>query len=151
MADRWGGARVTFWNFLAMIGAAAGVVLFIGLHRFDGFLAMFLLLFATSGIGNASTFRMIPTIFSELGRRRAERGEASSSEAHRQGTMEAGAILGFSSAVGAFGGFIIPIVFGGAIRAGAPETALAAFMGFYASCIVLTWWFYFRPHAEAPC
>ncbi len=151
MADRWGGARVTFWNFLAMMVAAGGVVYFIGAHQFNGFLALFLLLFMTAGIGNASTFKMIPVIFLNQSLRRSKAAGETEDTGRRAGTLEASAILGFSSALGAYGGFIIPIAFGNAIKSGTPQLALAWFLVFYATCLGLTWWYYFRRNAEAPC
>ncbi|MDZ4804114.1 MAG: NarK family nitrate/nitrite MFS transporter [Candidatus Eisenbacteria bacterium] len=151
MSDRWGGARVTFWNFLAMMGAAGGVIHFVNTREFGGFLVLFLLLFMTAGVGNASTFKMIPVIFLNQSLGRAQRAGTSVEAARRAGTLEASAILGFSSAIGAYGGFIIPIAFGNAIKSGTPQSALAWFLAFYASCLGLTWWFYYRRRAEAPC
>jgi len=152
IADKLGGARVTFWNFLAMIAAVGGVLYFLNAHSFTGFFVMFLLLFLTTGIGNASTFKMIPVIFlNERMRAVQGRGHDAEAQAKRDAAKESSAILGFSSALGAYGGFIIPITFGNAIKNGSPQTALAEFLFFYVSCLVLTWWFYFRKNAEAPC
>ena len=114
-------------------------------------LVLFLLLFMTAGVGNASTFKMIPVIFLNQSLGRAQRAGTSVEAARRAGTLEASAILGFSSAIGAYGGFIIPIAFGNAIKSGTPQSALAWFLAFYASCLGLTWWFYYRRRAEAPC
>ncbi|MCC7142809.1 MAG: NarK family nitrate/nitrite MFS transporter [Candidatus Eisenbacteria bacterium] len=151
LADRFGGARVTLWNFVAMIAAVGGVLYFLAAHSFAGFFSMFLLLFITTGVGNASTFKMIPVIFLNLKMREAALRGGSEESARLGATREASAILGFSSAIGAYGGFIIPIVFGNAIKAGAPQTALVQFLVFYLTCLGLTWWFYDRPGAEAPC
>src|SRR5215470_19560232 len=63
LADRIGGARVTFWNFAIMGAATLGVMHYVDARMFTGFMAMFLILFVTTGIGNGSTFRMIPAIF----------------------------------------------------------------------------------------
>ena len=65
LADRIGGARVTFWNFIVMGAATIGVMYFVDISSFAGFLAMFLVLFVTTGVGNGSTYRMIPSIFRE--------------------------------------------------------------------------------------
>ena len=65
LADKVGGAIVTFWNFIAMGAATIGVMYFVEIKDFAGFLAMFLILFITTGVGNGSTFRMIPSIFRE--------------------------------------------------------------------------------------
>lgn len=151
LADRFGGARVTLWNFVAMIASVGGVLYFLEARSFVGFFSMFLLLFVTTGVGNASTFKMIPVIFLEASLRAITGRRGDEESARHLATREAGAALGFSSAVGAYGGFIIPIVFGNAIKGGAPEHALYEFLGFYASCLVLTWWYYSRRGAEAPC
>ncbi|MHB1308535.1 MAG: NarK family nitrate/nitrite MFS transporter [Limisphaerales bacterium] len=152
VSDRLGGARVTFWNFLAMIGAVGGVLYFLNERNFAGFFAMFLVLFITTGVGNASTFKMIPVIFLNERLLAAQgRGREAEEQAKRDAAKESSAILGFSSALGAYGGFIIPIAFGNAIQSGSPQTALWQFMAFYATCLALTWWFYFRRNAEAPC
>ncbi len=65
LADKIGGAKVTFWNFIAMGAATIGVMYFVDIKGFAGFLTMFLILFVTTGIGNGSTYRMIPSIFRE--------------------------------------------------------------------------------------
>jgi NNP family nitrate/nitrite transporter-like MFS transporter len=121
-------------------------------HEFNGFFIMFLLLFITTGVGNASTFKMIPVIFlNERMRAMSSKSQAQEEQARRDAAKESSAILGFSSALGAYGGFIIPITFGNAIKSGSPQTALIEFLGFYIVCLVLTWWYYFRKNAEAPC
>jgi NNP family nitrate/nitrite transporter-like MFS transporter len=157
LSDRLGGARVTFWNFVAMAGAASGVLLFVPSGgqggSFAGFLAMFLLLFATSGIGNGSTFRMIPVIFATHHERAAAGGGAIAREqGKKDAAKEAAAVLGFSSAVAAYGAFFIPRAFGVSTSAtGSPAGAFLGFIAVYASCIAITWWFYARRRAEMPC
>lgn len=157
LADRWGGARVTFWNFIVMAAGVLAVLHFMP-HGgqggdFGGFLAAFLLLFATSGLGNGSTFRMIPVIFLTAHQRAAAgRGPAAQEQAQKEANKEAAAVLGFTSAIGAYGGFFIPKSYGTSISmTGGPEAALLCFLVFYASCIVVTWWFYSRRRAEMPC
>ena len=150
LSDKLGGAKVTLWNFVAMLAGVAGVLYFLptpgGAGNFYGFLAMFLLLFMTAGIGNGSTFRMIPAIFLEERQREAEgRGRAAEEQAVRDANTEAAAVLGFSSAMGAYGGFFIPMSYGVSISlTGAAETALYVFIVFYLTCIALTWWCYVR-------
>jgi MFS transporter, NNP family, nitrate/nitrite transporter len=157
LADKLGGARVTFWNFVAMAAAAGGVLAFLprgaDAGSFPGFLAMFLLLFATSGVGNGSTFRMIPVIFSTHHERLAEgRGAAARDQAKREAAKEAAAVLGFSSAIAAYGAFFIPRAFGISMNAtGSPATAILGFVAVYLSCIAVTWWFYSRKSAQMPC
>jgi NNP family nitrate/nitrite transporter-like MFS transporter len=157
LADKLGGARVTLWNFVLMIAAVFGVLAFIPVAgtegNFYGFLAMFMLLFVTTGIGNGSTFRMIPVIFRTL----HERGSigqtaAVNEQAIKNAGKEAAAVLGFSSAVAAYGAFFIPKSFGTSMAlTGGPQMALYVFIGFYVSCIGVTWWWYSRKGAEVPC
>ncbi|MGZ8868562.1 MAG: NarK family nitrate/nitrite MFS transporter [Thermoanaerobaculia bacterium] len=130
ISDKLGGAPVTFWNFVVMTLAAIGVIYFLD-GPFWAFLTLFIVLFLATGIGNASTFRMIPVIF---------------------GGTEAAAVLGFTSAVAAYGGFFIPKSFGTSIaKTGGPEAALVGFVIFYVTCIGITWWYYSRKNAEVPC
>jgi NNP family nitrate/nitrite transporter-like MFS transporter len=157
LSDKLGGARVTFWNFVAMAAAAGGVLLFLPEGgqggSFPGFLAMFLLLFATSGIGNGSTFRMIPVIFSTHHERLAAGGGTAAREkGKKDAAKEAAAVLGFSSAIAAYGAFFIPRAFGVSMKAtGSPAGAILGFIAVYLSCIAVTWWFYSRRKAEMPC
>jgi len=150
LADRVGGARVTLWNFVLMALATLGVIHFVHVHSFAGFLAMFLSLFITTGVGNGSTFRMIPVIF----RRQhlgvvAGQGPAAEKKAMETARRESAAVLGFTSAVGACGGYLIPRGFGASIKAtGSAELALTCFLAFYATCIALTWWYYARRAPE---
>ena len=95
---------------------------------FPLFLALFMVLFFASGIGNGSTFRTIGVIFDRT---------------------QAGPVLGWTSAVAAYGAFVAPIVIGDQIRAGTPEIAMYGFAVFYALCLVLNWWFYLRSNAYA--
>lgn len=157
VSDKVGGAKVTFWNFIAMTAAALGVMWFLASKEspgaFAGFVAMFILLFATTGIGNGSTFRMVPVIFAGV---HEKLGSGDSPEARavatRNAAREAAAVLGFISAIGAYGAAIIPLTFGWSIRfTGAPFAALSGFVVFYLTCIAITWWFYGRRDAEAPC
>jgi NNP family nitrate/nitrite transporter-like MFS transporter len=146
LADRLGGARVTFWNFLAMAVATLGALYTVRAHSFGGFLASFLVLFVTTGVGNGSTFRMIPAIFRTEALAQAEgRGEAALAAAMGRARRESAAVIGLSSAVGALGGFFIPQFFGASIKAtGGPAAALALFVAFYATCLAMTWWHYLR-------
>lgn len=156
LADRFGGARVTLWNFVAMTMAVLGVLAFMPGGQdgaFAGFLAMFLLLFVTTGIGNGSTFRMIPTIFMTRHERAAAgAGDGALESARRSARRESAAVLGFTSAIAAYGAFFIPKSFGTSVSlTGGAEPALYLFMVFYLICIALTWWYYARARAEVPC
>jgi nitrate/nitrite transporter NarK len=109
LADKIGGANVTFWNFIAMCGAVLGVIYFVDIKNFAGFLTMFLILFVTTGIGNGSTYRMIPSIFRAQKLSEAKgQGETGRALALKAAGLEAGAALGFIGAVGACGGYLIP-------------------------------------------
>ncbi len=161
LSDKVGGARVTLWNFVVMALAVGGVLHFMPAHdatglsegNFWGFLAMFMVLFVTTGIGNGSTFRMIPVIF----RTQQERLVAGQSgelreQAMRKAQMISAAVLGFAGAIGAYGGFFIPKTFGTSMSmTGGPQAALYVFIAFYLSCILITWWWYARKGAEMPC
>ena len=147
IADRWGGARVTLWVFAVMIAAVGGVLFFLGIKdqpgAFWGFFAMFLVLFFATGVGNASTFQMIPAIMrKEIARLMPG---LSAADQNLQAGKESAAIIGFTSALAAYGAFFIPKAYGSSIGAtGGPELALWGFIAFYASCVVVTWWFYTR-------
>ena len=151
LADKVGGAIVTFWDFLAMAAATIGVMYFVNVKDFAGFLTMFLILFVTTGIGNGSTYRMIPSIFREEKLREAKgAGETGRMAALKAASIEAAAALGFIGAVGACGGYLIPRGFGASIAmTGGPHLALAVFLAFYVTCLGLTWWYYLRKSFQA--
>jgi NNP family nitrate/nitrite transporter-like MFS transporter len=157
LSDKLGGARVTFWNFIAMAVGVLGVLYFLPQGgqggNFYGFLATFMLLFTAAGIGNGSTFRMIPVIFmNERQREAAGKGTVAEEQAVRDANKEAAAVLGFSSAIGAYGGFFIPMSYGISISTfGGPAYALYMFIVFYITCIATTWWYYSRRNAPMPC
>jgi len=146
LADKIGGAIVTFWNFIAMGAATVGVLYFVDIKDFTGFLVMFLILFVTTGVGNGSTYRMIPSIFREENLRKAKgTGEAGRAQALKDASIQSGAALGFIGAVGACGGYLIPSGFGKSIAlTGSPQLALMIYLGFYAICLALTWLYYLR-------
>lgn len=138
LSDKLGGARVTQWSTAVMIGAALASAWVIKEASaslqpeawFLPFLLLFILLFATTGIGNGSTFRMIAIIFPK---------------------DLAGPVLGWTSAVAAYGAFLIPTIFASQIKAGTPEVALYGFAIYYVTCLILNWWYYARKGAEVPC
>ena len=148
VADRFGGARVTFWVFVGMIAAVGGVIAFLGdplaPGAFWGFFACFMALFFLTGVGNASTFQMIPIIMGrEVPRLMPELG---SEERRRQADRESAAIIAFTSAIAAYGAFFIPKAYGTSIAmTGGPLAALWGFLVFYVICLVITWAFYTRP------
>lgn len=158
LGDRLGGARVTLWNFFVM---ALGVLVVLRnlpeqgqAGNFAGFFAGFLVLFLTAGIGNGSTFRMIPLMFRGFHEKTlpAQSSETQKAASIRQAGKESAAVIGFTSAIGAYGGFLIPMGFAKALKAtGSADPAFLVFLAFYATCIAATWWWYARRNAESPC
>jgi NNP family nitrate/nitrite transporter-like MFS transporter len=147
ISDRWGGGRVTFWVFLMMMFGVVGVLYFLGIkdqpNAFWGFFAMFLLLFFATGVGNASTFQMIPNIMRKEIPRLMPKLEKDAQL--RQAEKESAAITGFTSAIAAFGAFFIPKSYGSSIAlTGGVEFALWGFFVFYITCVLITWAFYTR-------
>ena len=141
LADRVGGARVTAWTFVVMGAGATGVIAGVRSGSFAMFLASFLVLFATTGVGNGSTYRMIPAIF------RATVGRAEGAVAARR---EAAACIGIAAAVGALGGFLVPQALRASLAdGGSLEGAFSAFLAYYAVCLAATWWCYLRRRAVA--
>lgn len=144
IADRLGGARVTFWVFVAQIATILGMIWALEVHSFAAFFAMVLLLFLVSGVGNASTFQMVPGIMRHEMNRTA--ATVTAEERRRQAELESAAIIGFISAIAAFGAFYIPKAYGSSIDAtGSAEAALWGFVVFYVSCAALTWTIYSGP------
>jgi NNP family nitrate/nitrite transporter-like MFS transporter len=145
VSDRFGGGRVTFWTFVGMIAAVFGVIFFLGIKEqpgaFWGFFASFMALFCLTGIGNASTFQMIPAIMGREIPRLMPGLDAAASR--RQAERESAAIIAFTSAIAAYGAFFIPKAYGTSIAmTGSPVGALWGFLGFYVLCLVLTWVYY---------
>src|SRR5471030_3124804 len=157
ISDHLGGARVTLWTFIGMIAAVFGVISFMpgagSAGNFGGFLATFIVLFMLTGIGNGSTFRMIPVIFMTEHQRRAKGLDATAQrQALHNAGKESAAVLGFSAAIGAYGGFFIPKTFGTALdMTGSAIPALYVFIAFYVTCVAITWFCYARRNASMPC
>jgi MFS transporter, NNP family, nitrate/nitrite transporter len=145
LADRVGGARVTFWNFVAM-AAAAGTVLFASTQKsLPLFLVGFIALFVFSGVGNGSTYKMIPAIFKAKARRLID-GGADEETSDREARRLSGALIGIAGAVGAFGGVLVNVAFRQSFLAyHTGNGAYIAFIAFYALCFVVTWVVYLRP------
>jgi NNP family nitrate/nitrite transporter-like MFS transporter len=144
IADRLGGARVTFWVFTVQIVAVLGMVWSLDVHSFAGFYGMVLLLFFVSGVGNASTFQMVPGMMKYA----VDKALPDATPVHRQAQSEreAAAVIGFSSAIAAYGAFYIPKAYGTSIAlTGAANAALWCFLAFYVSCAAITWLVYSGP------
>ncbi len=107
----------------------------------------------TAGIGNGSVFQMVPSVFAGLHRRgAADQDEAAQARAIGEAEKETAVALGFTASLAAFGGFYIPLAIALSFNlTGTPATAVASFGVFYLSCVLATWWWYFRRDAEAPC
>jgi NNP family nitrate/nitrite transporter-like MFS transporter len=144
LADRLGGARVTFWNFVAMAVGAIVVLVASLAKSLPLFLVGFIVLFVLSGIGNGSTYKMIPAIF----RAKARRDGGTDAEAQRLSC----ALVGIAGAIGAFGGVLVNVAFRQSfLTYKTGNGAYVAFIAFYALCVVVTWWVYRRksPHRLA--
>ena len=144
LSDRWGGARVTFWVFIVMALGVLGVVFFLSIKTqpgaFWGFFASFMLLFCATGVGNASTFQMIPNIMRQEMIRLMPNADPETRL--RQVEKESAAITGFTSAIAAYGFFLIPAAYG-PLGIG-PANAMWIFFFFYLTCVAITWAFYTR-------
>jgi NNP family nitrate/nitrite transporter-like MFS transporter len=135
ISDKVGGSIVTqvISAVMAIASVAVGYVMMQAYgsatpeQYFPMFLGLFMLLFFASGIGNGSTFRTIGVIFDR---------------------SQAGPVLGWTSAIAAYGAFIAPVVIGDQIKAGSPQNAMYGFAAFYAVCLLLNWWFYLRRDAS---
>jgi MFS transporter, NNP family, nitrate/nitrite transporter len=135
ISDKVGGSIVTqvISVVMAVASVAVGYVMMQAYgsatpeQYFPMFLGLFMLLFLASGIGNGSTFRTIGVIFDRT---------------------QAGPVLGWTSAVAAYGAFVAPVVIGAQIKAGTPQVAMYGFAAFYAACLLLNWWFYLRRNAS---
>ena len=135
ISDKVGGSIVTQIISAVMVvaSAAVGYVMLQAYgsatpeQYFATFMALFVVLFTASGIGNGSTFRSIGFIFDR---------------------QQAGPVLGWTSAIAAYGAFIAPVVIGSEIKAGTPQNAMYGFAIFYALCLILNWWFYLRTGSE---
>ena len=135
VSDKIGGSIVTqvISAVMVLASVAVGYVMLLAYgsatpeQYFMPFMALFIVLFTASGIGNGSTFRTIGVLFDRT---------------------QAGPVLGWTSAIAAYGAFIAPVVIGAQIKAGTPQIAMYGFAIFYALCLVLNWWFYLRAGAE---
>jgi len=151
ISDKTSGAKVTFWNYIVMVLAVLAVMYFLPSETSDGsfvgYFISFMVLFITTGIGNGSTFTMIPVIFRTFHDRR-EPEKAGTEELFVEIRKESAAVVGFTSAVAAYGAFFVPKMFGSGL--GIDGTFISLII-FYVLCIALTWWYYSRPNAEIPC
>ncbi|MGM1058846.1 MFS transporter [Saccharothrix sp. Mg75] len=133
LSDRFGGARITVATFCGLAVGTVGLLVSIEVGSFALFFGSFIALFVLAGVGNGSTYRMIPAIF------------ATQSDDVASAKRQAAAVVGIAGAIGAFGGVLVNLVFKFSLegsRTLAP--ALTAFLVFYGLCVATTWWFYLR-------
>lgn len=134
VSDKWGGAKVTLFSALLLTGSMVGLVKTShpsSASEFPLFLALLLVVFFASGIGNGSTFRMIPALFIP---------------------KQAAPVLGWTAAIAAYGAFLLPLLFGSTLsNSGSADGAFFALGAFYLANALLCYWFYARPGAERPC
>ncbi|MEU6235261.1 nitrate/nitrite transporter [Kitasatospora sp. NPDC047058] len=147
LADRFGGARVTLATFVAM-GAGTAVVLAAShAHSLPLFLAGFIALFVLSGIGNGSTYKMIPAHYQARARAAVAKG-ADPGTAEADSRRRSAALIGLAGAVGAFGGVLVNLAFRQSFLASHNgDNAYLAFLAAYVLCSVLTWVVWLRPRA----
>lgn len=148
LADRVGGAITTFWTFLAMAAAAAIVLAASEQKSLPLFYVGFIALFALSGLGNGSTYKMIPAIFRAKAARSGpaqDAGEGAQEEADRGARRLANAVIGIAAAIGAFGGVLVNVAFRQSfLGSGTGNGAYAGFIAFYLVAMTLTWAVYLR-------
>lgn len=144
LSDRMGGSRVTAASFVLMTLGALGAVYAVTDRNLGVFFVSFLALFVATGIGNGSTYRMIPAIFRRLGEERG--GTADDLATMRR---QAAGAIGIASAVGAFGGFLVPICYAWSRQAtGSIIPALWFYVGLFVVMLGVTWAAYLRPGAR---
>ncbi|ASU78773.1 MFS transporter [Actinopolyspora erythraea] len=145
LSDRLGGARITFWNFVALALGTLGALLGVRAENFTVFFTSFVLLFVLTGIGNGSTYRMIPLIFKVETSERVKRTGEDEDLAQKAAKRQSGAVVGIVGSIGAFGGVVINLVFKFSLQAsGTLVPALVAILVFFLACVLTTWWFYVR-------
>lgn len=147
LADRYGGARITLWNFVAM-GAATAVLIVASMQKsLVLFTVAFVGLFVLTGLGNGSTYKMIPGIFRAKAQALGLEGEAAAAYGRRL----SGASMGLIGAVGALGGVGINLAFRQSFLSyGSGTGAFVAFLACYAVCFAVTWAVYLRRPASRP-
>ncbi|KAA9155134.1 NarK/NasA family nitrate transporter [Amycolatopsis acidicola] len=147
LADRLGGGRVTFWNFFGMAALTVLLIVASNVKSLGLFTAAFVVLFVLTGIGNGSTYKMIPAIFKAKAKAAIASGADEATELLRARKLS-GALIGLAGAIGAFGGVLINIAFRQAFsvaKSGVP--AFVGFLVFYGLCFVVTWAVYLRKSA----
>ncbi len=149
LADKLGGARVSFVNFVAMALGAAIVLTASLMHSLPLYLVGFIMLFAFSGLGNGSVYKMIPAIFKAKSGLEITRHGVDPAVSMAKSQRYAGALIGIAGAIGAFGGVLVNLAFRQSFLATkSADSAYIAFICFYAICFAVTWYVYLRPSAK---
>jgi len=138
LSDKWTGATVTHWGTVIEVVATVAVGIFVRLAQasstpeqyFYPFLICFLFLFGATGSSNGSTFRQMSVMFPP---------------------EKAGPVLGWTSAVAAYGAAIFPACFGAGLQGGFMDIVLYVFAAYYSTCLGVNYWYYYRKGAEKPC
>ena len=168
MADKWGGARVTLGAFAAMTLFTLGVLWTVGRLTpnpgadpaiatqnagwFPLFLGFFLCIFAATGVGNGSVYKMIPALWKAKPERDTAPGTSQRAAALTTATRHSSSALWVIGAVGAIGGFLVPLAFAAPWVADpltATRAAFTVFTGYYVLCAVMTWALYLRHPVRA--
>jgi NNP family nitrate/nitrite transporter-like MFS transporter len=130
LADKYGAGRVTAVATAAMALGGFSLSAFLAPHQFVGFFAATLVVCAAAGLGNGSVFKIIPAVLFQ----------------------DAGAAIGIVSCVGAFGGFLPPLLLGWTLdHLGSPALAYTAMAVFAVLCFSLNAWFYVRRNSPSHC
>jgi MFS transporter, NNP family, nitrate/nitrite transporter len=145
MSDKWGGARVTFWNFIGMALGTGLLLVASGQKSFGLFVVAFTVLFVLTGVGNGSVYKMIPAIYAKKAEAAVTEG-GDARQAFLQSRRLSGAVIGIAGAIGALGGVAINLAFRASYTgpAHSGDAAFITFLAFYAACVVVTWAVYLR-------
>ncbi|MBC2907254.1 nitrate/nitrite transporter [Streptomyces cupreus] len=147
LADKYGGAKITLWNYVAMAAATSVIIVASMRESLPLFTTAFIALFVLTGLGNGSTFKMIPGIFHAKALAKGLTGE----DAAAYGRRLSGASMGLIGAVGALGGLGINLAFRQSfLSVGSGTGAFVAFLAFYGVCFMVTWAVYLRRPAAQP-
>ncbi|MDK8305970.1 MFS transporter [Corynebacterium imitans] len=127
LCDKYGGA---LWTFVGGVGmtASTGVAAIFLARGGDAALPFYITMLIMSffaGLGNAGTFKQMPMILPK---------------------RQAGGVIGFTGAVGAFGPFIVGML----LTLMAPTTFFWGCVVYFAIATILAWVYYARPNAPFP-
>jgi MFS transporter, NNP family, nitrate/nitrite transporter len=148
LADRFGGSRVTLTTFVSMAVGASVVLVASREHSLPMFVSGFVALFVLTGIGNGSTYKMIPSIFRAKARRAVDEG-ADADAADREARRLSRALIGIAGSIGAFGGVFVNLSLRQAfLTHKTGDRAYIGFIAYYVLCVVVCWSVYRRRSAR---